>query len=273
MADTDARDLHPWQRLLTSADMHSDLMDIYDDTFFHDFAAQFDRDPQPNELIEGVLETASSYINGKWKKLADKDKLLKYSGLHMINAGVAARDLSYALSQINKSKLASAGVQKRFATCFERIQTKRPHGASIHNLAVLKAGPQARLTMIYELAATLGEAIEDIISLPLKDDDEATTRKRALSFVADVNITRKKILTKNHAMEEAARAFRPLWERHSSVDFRRGRYRHEIGGYDCKAANALFAVISKLDPNVASSLAGTAIENVRKGNLAQKRSD
>lgn len=104
-------------------------------------------------------------------------------------------------------------------------------------------------------------------------DEEKDARPRAFEFVTKANDAPKKRLPKNHAVEQAARAFQPVWEDLSTLPYRRGRYKHEIGDYDCKPGNALHAIIAKLDPTVAPSLAGTAIENIHTQLKAEKRSD
>lgn len=248
--------------MLTSGDAFSDLCDLYPAEFFEGFAAHFDRNPKPFDLFTGVLNTGQAYVRGKWEKKVDNDKLLKYSGVHLIGAGMSARRLSYELSQVSKSKRASQAVHTNLQAVLNQSET-RPYASKAYQSIAFRNGPQSRLDAIHELASALEEAIGQIIALPEEYDEERDARQRAFEFVTDANNAAKKELPKNHALEEAARSFQPLWEEFSTVAYRRGRYKHEIGDYDCKPGNALFAIITKLDPTVAASLAGTAIENIQ----------
>jgi hypothetical protein len=262
----------PWQTLLTSTDIFSDLCDIYTAEFLTDFAVHFNRAPQPFDLFQRVLSTAHAYVTAKAAKQAEVSKLLQNSGVHLIGAGLSARRLSYELSQISKSKRAAQLVDINLQSVLEDAET-RPYATKAYRSARFRSGPQSRLDVIEELAAALEQAIGQIIALPVDYDGEKDARQRALEFVIEANSAAQKTLPKNHAMEQAARAFQPLWEAFSTVDYRRGRYHHEIGGYDCKPGNALFSIITKLDSTVAPSLAGTAIENLRAQAEVENRND
>jgi hypothetical protein len=218
------------------------------------------------------LSTAHTYVTAKAAKQAEVSKLLQNSGVHLIGAGLSARRLSYELSQIGKSKRAAQLVDTNLQAVLDQDDA-RPYATKAYRSARFRSGPQSQLDVIEELAAALEQAIGQIIALPVDHDEEKDARQRALEFVIGANSTAQKTLPKNHAMEQAARAFQPLWEAFSTVDYRRGRYHHDIGGYDCKPGNALFAIITKLDPSVASSLAGTAIENMRTHVKGDLRSD
>ena len=254
--------LEPWQNLLTSTDIFSDICDIYSAEFFADFTRHFDKDPQPFDLFKRVVSTAHAYVTGKWEKQAENAKLLQYSGVHLIGTGLSARRLSYELSQVTKSKRAAQSLHVNLRAILDQDEA-RPFATKAYKSAIFRSGPQSRLTVIQELASALEEAVAQIITLPLEYDEEQDAKPGALDFVTARNDAAQKSLPKNHAMEAAARAFQPLWEEFSSLAYRRGRYHHDIGGYDCKPGDALFAIISKLDPTVAPSLAGTAIENIR----------
>jgi hypothetical protein len=262
----------PWQELLTSTDIFSDICDIYSAEFFADFARHFNKDPQPFDLFQRVVSTAHAYVTGKWEKQAEKAKLLQYSGVHLIGAGLSARRLSYELSQLTKSKRASQNIHANLLAILQQGDT-RSRAMKAYKSATFRSGPETSLTVIQELASALEEAIGQIIALPLEYDEEPDAKQRALDFVVQANEAAQLTLPKNHAVEEAARAFQPLWEEFSSLAYQRGRYHHEIGGYDCKPGNALFAIISKLDSTVAPSLVGTAIENLRTQSKGEKRSD
>lgn len=251
-----------WQELLTSQDMFSDLGDIYTFEFLEAFTCHFDSDPTPIDLFQGVERTGRAYIDAKWRKQVDKSMLLKYSGVHLLGAGLSARRLSEELGQVAKSTRANQNVQDNLRTIFNQSDI-RPCGKRAFQSSSFRNGPQLRLAAIQELASALAEAIGAIVSLPEDYADEKAMKYEALDWVDEVNDAAQKTLSKNYAMEEAARAFKPTWEEFSSVAYRRGRYHHDIGGYDCKAGNALFAIITKLDTAVAPSLAGTAIENLR----------
>lgn len=101
---------NPWQDILTSSNLFNDLCDLYDADFFNAFASHFDRDPKIFDLFDGVQRTGYAYLMGKWAKKAENSDLLKYSGVHLIGAGLSARRLSYELSQVNKSPKASRAV-------------------------------------------------------------------------------------------------------------------------------------------------------------------
>src|SRR6056297_950953 len=117
-----AKTVEPWERLLTSHDLFADLCDLYDPEFYITFACRFDRNPHPVALVQGVHETAKAYLEAKWRKRAARSQLLKHSGVHLMAAGLAARRLSYALSQVGKSARASAIICSRY----ERQATERP---------------------------------------------------------------------------------------------------------------------------------------------------
>jgi hypothetical protein len=262
----------PWQDLLTSTDIFSDICDIYAAEFLADFASHFDKEPQPFDLFRRVVSTAHAYVTGKWAKQAEKAKLLQYSGVHLIGAGLSARRLSYELSQVTKSKRVAQSIHANLQAILQQGGA-RPSAMPAYKSATFRSGPEMSLTVIQELASALEEAIGQIIALPLEYDEEPDAKQRALDFVVKANDAAEITLPKNHAVEEAARAFQPLWEEFSTLAYRRGRYRHEIGGYDCKPGNALFAIITKLDSTVAPSLIGTAIENLRKQPKVENCSD
>jgi hypothetical protein len=248
--------------LLTSADLFGDLCDVFPAAFFDTFATHFDRKPHAIELFKGVIDTGRAYVRGKWLKQAEKSKLLQYSGVHLIGAGVSARRLSEALQQLSKSDHASQMMNENLAAVLAGDGTLQ-HAQTAHAAIIAKNGPQSHLDAIQQLASALETAVGKIIALPQDDDDEDETRQRAFAFVEETNRTKVKVLPKNFALEEAARTFQPLWEEFSTVAYIRGRYKHEIGGYDCAPGRALHQIIRELDSTVAESLVGTAIENIR----------
>jgi hypothetical protein len=272
MSPRSTKSVDPWQAILTSSNIFNDLCDLYDADFFKSFVSHFDRDPKVLDLFRGVHNTGHAYAMGKWAKKAENSDLLKFSGVHLIGAGLSARRLSYELSQVNKSAKASKAVLVNLQKVLWASDA-RPHGDRTYRSIEFHNGPQSQLTAIHELASALEVAIGQIIELPHKYDEEKGARPGAFEFVARANDAPKKRLPKNHAIEQAARAFQPLWEELSTMPYRRGRYKHEIGDYDCKPGNALHAIIAKLDPTVASSLAGTAIENIRTQRKGEKSSD
>ena len=262
MSRTPKRQPEPWQRLLTSADLFGDLCDVFPAAFFDTFATRFDRKPHAIELFKGVIDTGRAYVRGKWLKQAEKSKLLQYSGVHLIGAGVSARRLSEALQQLSKSDHASQMMSENLAAVLAGDGTSQ-HAQTAHAAIIAKNGPQSHLNAIQQLASALETAVGQIVALPQDDDDEDETRQRAFAFVEETNRTKVKVLPKNFALEEAARTFQALWEEFSTVAYIRGRYKHEIGGYDCDPGRALHQIIKELDSTVAESLAGTAIENIR----------
>jgi len=247
--------VEPWERLMTSRDLFADLCDLYEPEFYISFASRFDRDPHPVSLVKGVHETAKAYLEAKWRKRAAKSQLLKHSGVHLMAAGLAARRLTYALSQISKSDRASTIIFLRY----EQQTSERPLAQRL-----ARFGPEARLQALSETSAALEAAIASFITLPDDPADEKDRKPWALEFAEDFNAKppRKKF-TKNHPMECAARAFQPMWQEFSSKRFARGPYKHDPPGYDSPAADALYEIIKRLDASLAPTLAGTAIENVR----------
>lgn len=272
MSPPPKKPLEPWQRLQTSPDLINEIHEIYGADFLKSFASRFDRKPEPHDLLEGVTDTACAYVTGKWGKAVDKSKLLKYSGIHLIGAGLSARRLSYELRQIAKSERASHAVYNQLRAKLA-AHADRPFAANTYTSAMQNTGPRSRLTVIQELASALEDAIDDIIPLPVDYADEAGATQRAFDFVTDNNNAAEKLLPKSYPMEAAAGAFKPIWERFSTVAYRRGRFDHTRGGYNSEAGSALFLIVSKLDSNVAESLARTAIENVRRQELLGTCSD
>mgnify|MGYP003133637569 CR=1 FL=1 len=246
--------VEPWERLMTSHDLFADLCDLYEPEFYIPFASRFDREPHPVALVQGVHETAKAYLEATWRKCAARSQLLKHSGVHLIAAGLAARRLTYALSQISKSDRASTIIFLRY----ERQTSERPLAQRL-----ARFGPKARLQALSETSAALEAAIASFVTLPDDPADEKDRKPWALEFVEHFNAKRRKKLAKNHPMERAALAFQPMWEEFSSKRFARGPYKHDPPGYDSPAADALYEIIKRLDASIAPTLAGTAIENVR----------
>jgi SAM-dependent methyltransferase len=251
----------PWEDLLRSEDAFSDLCDLYSAEFFEGFASHFNRNPMPFDLFKGVLNTAQAFMRGKWDKKVEYSKLLQYSGVHLIGAGMSARRLSYELRQITKSDRASQMLHLSLEKILDQSETL-PRAKKVYRSIEFRNGPQSRLSAIRELASALEEALGNIIELPSKYDEETDAAQRAFDFVSTSNSAAEKLLSKNHAVEEAARAFKPQWEAFSSVAYRRGRFNDRLGVYNCQAGDALHLIIAKLDSKVALSLAGTAIKNV-----------
>jgi SAM-dependent methyltransferase len=253
--------LEPWQSLQTSNDCFSDICDIYDADFLTGFALRFDLNPEPLDLLAGVANTARAYITGKWAKSVENSKFLQYTGVHLIGAGLSARRLSNELDQVARSKRATQAIHEQLQSALTTDAT-RPYATRAYESATFRTGPQSRLSVIQELASALEEAIGEIIALPSKYDEETDAAQRAFDFVSTSNSAAEKLLSKNHAVEEAARAFKPQWEAFSSVAYRRGRFNDRLGVYNCQAGDALHLIIAKLDSKVALSLAGTAIKNI-----------
>jgi hypothetical protein len=178
--------LDPWQDLLTSTDIFSDICDIYSAEFFKDFTQYFNKDPQPFDLFKRVVSTAHAYVTGKWEKQAENAKLLQYSGVHLIGAGLSARRLSYELSQVTKSKRAAQNLHVNLRAVLNQDKT-RPFAAKAYKSAIFRSGPQSRLTVIQELASALEEAIAQIIVLPSEYDEEQDAKQGALEFVTSRN--------------------------------------------------------------------------------------
>lgn len=248
-----------WERLAASRDYTGDLMALFDHEFLVAFSRHFNREPHPYDLLVGAIETARTYVGAKWLKRADSGKLLKYSGVHLIEAGLAARHLSKELGQVKKSALAAAVIQRRLERHLEESDgSKSVLSSSLHH----RVGPAARFDEISELAALLEEAIGTFVELPSEERGEVYSKTEALEFAASTNTAPRRRLRKNHAVEAAAKAFRPLWEAHSSERYARSSYRHDQGGYVCPPADALHMIISRLDSTVALSLVGTAISQI-----------
>lgn len=256
--------IEPWERLLKSHDLFADLCDLFTPAFYISFAKRFDRHPHPIALVQGVHKTATAYVEAKWHKRVSQSQLLKFSGVHLLSAGLAARRMSYALAQISKSDRASQIVSFRYG----KQLNERPLAQRL-----AKLGPQSRLTSLMETSAALEDAIASFLPLPDDPDEEKEYRSTALEFVKADNASTRQPLTKNHPMESAARAFQPVWTEFSTKQFARGRYKFDPPGYDSEAANALHDIVRTLDSTVPNSLAGTAIENVRKQLKDENRSD
>jgi hypothetical protein len=184
----------------------------------------------------------------------------------MISAGVAARQVSHSLNQIAKSDLANAMISNHLPAA---IGAKRPFAEQVHQKVARQLGPEKRLQHIEELCAALSEAIGQIIPLPDDDEDAKNMTGWSFDFVDEVNAAHEKTLSKNHAIELAAICFRSTWEAHSTLKYHRGRYKFERGDYDSPPADALFAILTKLDSTIAPSLVGTALENIRKQPLVE----
>lgn len=244
----------PWERLLTGHDLFADLCDLYDPEFYISFARRFDRNPHPIALVQGVHETAKAYLEAKWRKRAARSQLLKHSGVHLMAAGLAARRLTYALSQISKSDRASTIISLRY----ERQASERPLAQRL-----ARFGPEARLHALHETSAALEAAIASFMTLPDDPADEKDCKPWALAFAENFNAKRWKKLRQNHPMECAVLAFQPMWEEFSSERFTRGRYKYDPPGYDSPAADALYEIVKRLNASVAPTLAGTAIEYAR----------
>ena len=243
--------VEPWEALLESHDLFSDLCDLYQPDFYISYASRFDRNPHPVALVQGVHATAKAYVEAKWLKRATKSKLLKYSGVHMVDAGIAAKRLTYALGQISKSDRAAIIIGLRF----ER---------QLHDPLLVQRfrtlGPKARLQSLIDTSAALEAGIASFMPLPDDPDDEDEYRFSALEFVAEYNAKTFKKPRKNHPMECAARAFHPVWKEFSTRNFARGRYRYDPPGYDSPAADALQEIVRKLNSSVAPSLGSGPID-------------
>ncbi len=250
-----------WEQLLLSPNLYDALWNIYSCDFLIPFAKRFNREPHPVELTKGVMKTARAYLEGKWLKEVERGKWLQYSGVHLVSAGLASRKLSYALAQLSKSSPAKHAILQKLNDNLKN--GNRDHAAVAYDAALKRGGPATQLLMLQELTAALEDAIGDLILLPEEYDEEKKTKPAALAFVETANDDISQTLTLNYPVEEAARAFKSVWEEYSTLPYRRGRYKHEIAGYDCKAGDALHAIIHCLDLSVASSLTGTAIENIR----------
>lgn len=261
MTSKQNRPAEEWQRLLVSHNVTDDLWTLYPASFIEDLAERFDRHPQPIELMQGVLDTGSAYLEAKWLKQVERGNWLKYSGTHLISAGLAARKLSGALTQLSRSAPAAQAVQERLSIVLAQDPTS-PNANLAHEASMRRSGPQARLATFEQLASALEAAIANIIPLPDEYDEEKDARDRARMFVEHANAQTKHRLPKNHAVEEAARAFKPLWEDFSTVPYRRGRYRDEVVGYNCEPGAALHQIIARLDSTVALSLVGNAINKI-----------
>ena len=179
----------PWKRLLESHDLYADLYDLYEPELYISYARRFDRNPHPVALVQGVHETAQAYVEAKWRKRAVKSQLLKHSGVHLIGAGLAARRLAYALSQISKSDRAATIISLRY----ERQANDRPRAQRL-----ARFGPQARLQSLIETSEALEAAIASFITLPDDPSEEKDRKPWALKFVENFNAKRC-----NHAIGTA----------------------------------------------------------------------
>jgi len=250
-----------WEGLLREPNLYDKLWDIYSDEFLIPFAERFDRNPHPVELTKGVFQTARAYLYGKWMKEVERSTWLKNSGVHLVSAGFASRQLSYALRQLSKSRPAVELLQERM---YGNIQGgTREHARASYRTANRRGGPAAQLLAIEELAASLEEAITSIVPTLGDYEDEDDARQIAIELPEYANERRLERNSQNYPLELAAETFQHLWEDYSTLPYLRGGYKHTLGDYDSKPAQALHAIIQRLDSTVAPSLTGTAIENVR----------
>lgn len=255
------RPIEPWENLLHSANIYDDLGAIYTNEFLLAFAEHFDRAPHPVELMEGVFATARAYVNGKWRKQIERDRWRKYSGVNLIRAGLSARRLAWSLRQIGKSGPATDAVLEQLGDTLR--EGDRALGRRAYQSSLNRSGPATQLRTIQELVASLEDAISELIEVPEDPNEEWGRKPYAINYVNEKNLSATRTLTKNFPVEEAARVFRPVWEKFSTVPYRRGRYYFELGRYDCKAGDALHEILSRLDRSIAPSLSGTAIENTK----------
>jgi hypothetical protein len=214
--------------------------------------------------VQGVNSTVVAYLKGQLKKTAQRSELLQHTGTHLIKAGVAAKQLQYSLKQINKSAIAEFVLYDQTANFLE---TGNKRGKDTYKNAEFRNGPHDPFAYLRELSNALSLAANELIALPDKNEVENETARRAAEFVRETNAARKKgkkRLPKHHALEQAAIAFHPTWEIHSSKLYSKGGYRHDNGGYSSEATRAFHKIIAKIDSRVPESLAGTAIENIRK---------
>ncbi|WIY27076.1 hypothetical protein [Parasedimentitalea psychrophila] len=252
-----------WQRLMVSNDLFSDLSDVYTPDFFINFTRLFDKSPQPVELVLGVHNTARAYLSGKQAKTIEKSGFLKHTGKHLFSAGLAAQQLAYALRQVSKSDIAASMIQEGVSKYLTSSQVR---GTQAHRSAEARNGPEKPLNYLQDISEALTQSIGEIIPLPGEDDDEREFRHEAKFHAMALNkelSERREPLPKFHALETAASAFRPIWETYSKQKYIRGRYHHDRGGYVSEPGYTLYQIISKMDSQVAESLAGTAIENIR----------
>jgi hypothetical protein len=252
-----------WENLSKSNDIHSDLAEIYPFDFFLELATCFDKSPKPFELVQGVNSTVIAYLKGQSKKTAQKSELLQHTGTHLIKAGVAARQLQYSLKQISKSAITEFVLYRNTA---KFLKTENKRGKNAYERAEFRNGPHDPFAYLRELSNALSLTVNEIIELPDKNETEYNTAWRAAEFVRETNAARKKgkeKLPAHYALEMAAIAFRPTWERYSTKLYSKGRYHHDRGGYASEPTRAFHKIIAKIDSCVPESLAGTAIENIR----------
>lgn len=252
-----------FEALLVSDNLFGDLCDVFPDEFYTGFAQMFDGTPSGPELFKVVHVTARAYLIGKHEKQAAQKPFLEHTGRHLFETGLAAHRLAYSLRQVGKSEFAASSVAEKMA---QHTGQTRLRGNAARSRASTKNGPQRPLQYLQELVEALEGAMDDLVGVPARQDNEGDFRKKALARVEvldDARLAAKAAQSKHHALECAALAFRPFWTAHSQVKYQRGRYHHDRGGYDSPPARALHRIIANLDKTVALSLTETAIENIR----------
>jgi len=259
-----------WELLYESNDLYSEFSSIYEPKFFEELALYFDKKPTLEALAEGTYVTVSAYVLGMRQKLVSKTPINVFSYRYVVDAGRAAENLQEALRLLENKKSTEAFLFNKFKNHIENTDGR---GKNAHQMASQLHGPKDPFAAIREMASALSGAVNEILATQVDEDEYASNYDLAYSAFQDIEKDRRlhaKSLSAHHALEKAAAAFQPMWEENSSKRFTRGYYRHDSGGYVSKATDSLYQIISKIDSNVAKTLVGTSIENVRKNSDPSK---
>ena len=252
-------DTFVWGKLGESSDLTRELITIYDKDFFVEFTEYFGAKPDPLDLVEGTLDTARAYITGWHKKQANRSDFGIFTGRHIVKAGIAARDLEYSLRQLSKSDLAAFILNWNFENATKGKSQKTDQ---LLDYIERQFGPKDPLEIYRIMADALAQAAGGIISLPDEDEPPSECIARADAFSAEIQTGKWRKISKlpaHYALQQAAIAFKPLWEQHSPRLYYKGRYDETKDGFYSPPASALHFVIRKIAPEVKLTLVGTAI--------------
>jgi len=250
-------------KLLNSDDIHADFAEIFPSEFYSDLSKLFCRKPDPYKLFTSTQNTVQAYLRGWREKNVNKSTFLQHTGKHFLLTGMAADQLAYSLRQLAKSEFTEEWLLRGIKKHIDPSQ-KRGHAALAYTAD--HCGPNHPFQFLREIAEAIAKAVDDQISLPDKKEVEAEYLGRAEEFneyVRNLRAEKRRTLPAHHALEQAAIAFRPIWEKNSNLLYYKGRYDESLDGYVSKPAEALHFVIRKIDPEIKVTLVGTAIGKTR----------
>ena len=214
-------------------------------------------------MVETTLDTARAYIIGWQEKKANKSDFGHFSGRHILKAGVAARDLEYSLRQISKSDLAAFILHWNMNNVIDGTSIKTDY---LLDYIQRQFGPANPLEIYRIFADAISQAVDGLIALPDEDETEKLYIARGDQFSKEVQSDKSGKISKlpaHHALQQAAIAFKPLWEQRSPRLYYKGRYDEAKDGFFSPPASALQFLILRISPEVKLTQVGTAIGEIR----------